>query len=108
MLLMLLMQCARVTLEEYELSQGGVHTYAQNIAKLKECFQSTSSRENSNIIFNKRVQKIGESEEVFMLELVKLYKSANPEHNAQVSLLAIKRKFLEGAAGGWRMLPKFP
>ena len=88
---------ALAALEEYELSQAGVHqTYDTCVRKLKEYFDSTSAREASMTLFEKRKQKINESEEGFILELLRLYSTANPDHTAEVTLLAVKRKFLAG------------
>ena len=47
-------------------------------------------------MFESRIQKVNESEEEYMLELLKLYKTANPNHADAVLLLAVKRKFLSG------------
>ncbi len=88
---------ARAALEEFELSNGGQQqTYAALVAKLKEYFDSAEARETSMTLFEARVKKINESEEEFMLQLLRLYQTANPDHDAAVTLLAIKRKFLAG------------
>ena len=88
---------ARATLEEYEQTQGGVQqTYAALAAKLREHFDNEETRENSMSLFEARIKKINESEEEFMLALLMLYKTANPNHDAAVTLLAVKRKFLSG------------
>ena len=88
---------ARAALEEYEISQGGdQQTYVALVAKLKEYFDSTSARETSMHLFDGRIQKVNESEEEFMLHLLRLYQAANPDHAAAVTLLAVKRKFLAG------------
>ena len=94
---------ARAALEEFELTQNGVQqTYAALKAKLKEYFDSSSARESSMHQFDNRVQKANESEEEFMLQLLMLYQTANPDHAAEVSLLAIKRKFLAGISPSLR------
>ena len=88
---------ARAALEEFELTQGGQQqTYAALVAKLKEYFDSTAARETSNKLFESRTKKLNETEEEFMLQLLRLYKTANPDHAEAVTLLAIKRKFLAG------------
>ncbi len=48
------------------------------------------------VLFEGRVLKVNESEEEFMLHLLRLYQAANPDHAAAVTLLAIKRKFMAG------------
>ncbi len=88
---------ARAALEEYEISQNGAQqTYAVLIGKLKEYFDSTAARETSMSLFDRRTKKITETEEEFMLDLLNLYTTANPDHAAAVALLSIKRKFLAG------------
>ena len=87
---------AKAILEEYEEVQGTPQKYDDLVAKLKEHFDSVTTREHGMNIFESRVQKVTESEEEFMLELLKLYTAANPNHAADVQLTAIKRKFLQG------------
>jgi hypothetical protein len=88
---------ARAILEEYEESQGNAAlTYVALVAKLKEHFESNLTREDAMKKFESRVQKINESEEEFMLDLLKLYTLANPTHAAAIQLEAIKRKFMNG------------
>ena len=88
---------ARAILEEYEEAQGGNPlTYAVLAAKLKEHFESASSREEAMKKFEMRMQNVNESEEEFMLGLLKLYSLANPNHAADIKLAAIKRKFING------------
>ena len=88
---------AKAALQQYELSQNGVHqTYDTLKGKLKEYFDSTAARETANTLFERRTQKINETEEEFMLDIMRLYDTANPDHAANVTLLAVKRKFLSG------------
>ena len=54
------------------------------------------------LLFESRVKKVNESEEEFMLVLLKLYSAANPNHAANVKLMAIKRKFLQGISSELR------
>ena len=88
---------ASAILEEYEQTAGGNQlTYAELSQKLKDHFDSAETRENSMAMFESRIQKVNETEEEFMLDLLKLYQTANPDHAAAVTLLAVKRKFLGG------------
>jgi hypothetical protein len=88
---------ARAALEEYEQTQGGNQlTYAALSAKLLEHFDNAETRETSMSLFDVCCQKVNESEEEFMLRLLMLYKTANPDHTDAVTLLAVKRKFLSG------------
>lgn len=94
---------ARAALEEFELANGGVQqTYVALVAKLKEYFDSSSARESSMTLFESRTLKVNETEEEFMLQLQRLYSTANPDHAADVSLLAVKRKFLAGISPSLR------
>ena len=88
---------ARAALEEYEQTQGGnQQTYDALAAKLREHFDNAETRENSMSMFDVSCQKVNESEEEFMLRLLMLYKTANPNRAEAVTLLAVKRKFLAG------------
>ena len=46
--------------------------------------------------FEQRIQLVTESEDEFMLSLVKLYCTANPTASTEDSNRAMKRKFLSG------------
>ena len=46
--------------------------------------------------FERPIQGLGETEDEFMLALVKLYKAANPESEAEEVNRAVKRKYLHG------------
>ena len=87
---------ARAALEEYEQTEGHQLTYAALSARLTEHFDNAETRETSMALFDVCVQKADESEEEFMLRLLMLYNTANPNHANAVSLLAVKRKFLAG------------
>ena len=88
---------ARATLEEFEATHGGrQQTYVDLAAKLREHFDNAETRETSMSLFEARIQKVNESEEEFMLQLLKLYSTANPDHAEAVKLLAVKRKFMAG------------
>ena len=88
---------ARATLEEFEQTRAGVQqTYADLAGKLREHFDNAETRETSMSLFEARVKKVNESEEEYMLQLLMLYKTANPEHTDAVTLLAVKRKFMAG------------
>ena len=55
-----------------------------------------ASREPKGATFESRIQKLDESEEEFMLALVKLFRTANPETAGPAIDNAVKRKFLQG------------
>ena len=52
--------------------------------------------------FESRIQRIGESEDEFMLALVKLYKTADPSATEPVARKAIKRRFMKGISNELR------
>ena len=52
--------------------------------------------------FENRIQQIQESEDKFMLSLVKLYSAANPDAGEAVSMKAIKRRFMNGISNEGR------
>ena len=65
---------AKAAMEEYVLTLNGVDpTYAQLVPKLKEYFDSTSSKQISMTQFEERIQAVNESEEQFMHSLLQLY-----------------------------------
>ena len=87
---------AQAALDEFELDQGAPQTYDALVAKLREYFDSAAARETSMNLFDDRKKKLNETEEEFMVELLKLYKTANPDHTNAVTTLAVKRRFLGG------------
>ena len=62
----------------------------QGLEGARRYFDSTAAREAPNTLFEKGIKKMKETEEEFMLDLVQLYSTANPEHDAAVTLLAVK------------------
>ena len=52
--------------------------------------------------FEQRIQPVTESEDKFMLSLVKLYRTANPTASTADINRAIKRKFLSGISSDLR------
>ena len=87
---------AKAVLEDFEAGRGAAQTYTNLIMKLKTTFESTSARESKMSMFEDRRQNLGETEEAFMLDLLRLYKNANPMATAEVLDVALKRKFLQG------------
>ena len=58
--------------------------------------------ETSMLQFESRIKKVNGSEEEYMLQLFKLYTAANPTHAEDVTLLAVKRKFMSGISPALR------
>ena len=88
---------AKAVAEEAEEAADGVaQGYDALVVVLKANFDTDATRVVNMIAFEQRVQKPTESEEEFMVELLKLYKNANLGHDAATRNLAVKRKFLQG------------
>ena len=87
---------AKAVLDDDETEQGTAQDFDSLVAKLTDTFNSTTSRETIMTMFEERRQQIGETEEEFMLQLLRLYKNANPDASAIAMNLALKRKFLQG------------
>ena len=95
-----LMMCldgrAKAVLENYESEQTNPVGFNALVEKLKEVFDNTSSRESKMSMFEVRIQQVTESEEEYMLELVKMFRNANPDVERVTIDAAVKRKFLQG------------
>ena len=87
---------AKAILEKLEADEGEPQDYDILVNKLVEVFDNTTSREAKMTLFETRILKIGETEDEFMLDLVKLYRNANPNAPEITIDTAIKRKFLQG------------
>ncbi len=88
--------------EQLEEEKKAQQPYTELIARLKSVFNTTASREAKMVEFENRVQRVDESEDEFMLSLVKLYKAANPDTADDAASLAIKRKFMNGISSELR------
>ena len=92
-----LMMCldgrAKAVLENYESEQTNPVGFNALVEKLKEVFDNTSSRESKMSMFEVRIQQVTESEEEYMLELVKMFRNANPDVERVTIDAAVKRKF---------------
>ena len=71
-------------------------TYDQVRIRLESVFDSSAKREQRMEAFEKRILLAGESVDQFMLALVQLYRSANPNAVDREFQMAVKRKFLQG------------
>ena len=101
----LLMLCvegrAKAILEDFEESEKATDPKRELVLKdylekLEEIFQSDASKELNMTTFENRTQKLNETEEEYMYELVKLYKFANPMSSTADVDTAVKRRFLHG------------
>ena len=77
-------------------------SYSEIVTTLRSVFESAADRENKQILFDKRIQQIHESEEEFMFELIKLHRAANPNATANELCLNVKRRFLSGISADLR------
>lgn len=64
--------------------------------RLTSVFTTAAKKEAKMQEFENRIQQIEESEDEFMLSLVKLYRAANPDANDDVATKDIKRRFMNG------------
>ena len=87
---------AKAVLEKFEAEKAEPQKYDDLVAELKRVFNTTASREAKMMMFENRMMRIGETEEDFMLDLLLLYRNANPNATANTLDQAIKRKFLQG------------
>ena len=82
--------------EQLEHERNGEQTYEHVRVRLESVFDSSAKREQQMDLFEKRMLLVGESVDQFMLALVQLYKSANPNAVDREFQTAVKRKFLQG------------
>ena len=82
--------------ENLELRKNAQQPYSELKTELEKVFNSAASREARMVEFDNRIQRVNESEDEFMLSLVRLYKAANPDVADATASLAVKRKFMQG------------
>ena len=96
----LLMLClsgqALAVAERLEQTKSAQQKYTELETHLTSVFKSAADKELKQQQFDKRHAELDETDDEFMLELVKLYRAANPDAaDAQVTR-DVKRKFLNG------------
>ena len=75
----------KAILEELEENNDGAPQNYTNCADtLKSCFYTPANHESKMVEFETRTQQIHETEDEFMLSLLKLYRAANPEHGDNI------------------------
>ena len=82
--------------EQLEHERNGEQTYEQVRIRLESVFESSAKREQRMELFEKRALLTGEFVDQFMLALVQLYRSTNPNAVDREFQMAVKRKFLQG------------
>ena len=87
---------AMAAAENLELRKSAQQKYSELKTELESVFNSAASREARMIEFDNRIQRVNESEDEFMLSLVRLFKTANPDAADDTASLAVKRKFMQG------------
>ena len=96
----LLMLClcgqALAVAERLEEEQKTPQKYSELKTRLKAVFNSEAEKELKQIQFEKRHEEIHETDDEFMLELIKLHRAANPDADDTQVTCNVKRKFLSG------------
>ena len=82
--------------EQLEVEKSTQQTFTELKNRLETVFNTIASKEAKMVEFENRIRRVDESEDEFMLSLVKIYTAANPDAEAETSKLAIKRKFMNG------------
>ena len=82
--------------EQLEYEREGAQTFTEVKDRLDGVFDTSAGRETKMTAFENRIQQVGESEDAFMLELVQLYRGANPRATNPEFQMSVKRKFMQG------------
>ncbi len=82
--------------EQLEYERDGAQTYTNVKNRLESVFDTSAGREQKMVTFENRILRVGESEDEFMLDLVQLYRGANPQAVDAEFQKAVKRKFMQG------------
>ena len=88
--------------EQLEYEKEGAQTFTEVKDRLDSVFDTSAGREQKMTVFEKRIQQVNESEDKFMLELVQLYRGANPQASNDEFQKAVKRKFMQGISPNLR------
>ena len=84
---------AKPLFDDFEEVRGNTQGYEDLVIKFEEVVDSVVNQKEK-IIFENQMQKLNESEDKFMFDLVKLYCTANPDTTTTNLDWAVKRKFL--------------
>ena len=87
---------AKACLEQFEDAKKEPQKYSALKNQLQEIFDSPSDREAKMSNFEQRIQRVNESEEEFMTNLLQTFRAANPSAKDDEIDRAVKRKFLQG------------
>ena len=82
--------------EQLEKERKTQQKFSELKVRLEFLFTTVARQEEEMVEFENRIQRIQESEDGFMLLLVKLYSAANPDAGEDVSTKTIKRRFMNG------------
>ena len=96
LLLLMVEGQAKAVLEEMEELAADPQKYSDLTEKLRSVFDTPSARECKMMNFERRTQRLDESEEEFMFDLLKLFRQSNPWVGTNITDSAVKRKFLQG------------
>ena len=78
--------------EQLEYEREGEQTFEQVKNRLESVFDTSAGREQKMIVFENRIQQVNESEDKFMLELVQVYRAANPQASNEELQKSVKKK----------------
>ena len=88
--------------EQLVLERNGAQTFAQVQARLESVFATAAIRERQMKSFETRTQRADETVDDFMLDLVTLFRSANPDAPDREFQKSVKRKFMQGISPALR------
>ena len=88
--------------EQLVLERNGAQTFAQVQARLESVFATAAIRERQMKTFETRIQRADETVDDFMLDLVTLFRSANPDAPDREFQKSVKRKFVQGISPALR------
>ena len=96
----LLMLClagqALAVAEHLEEEKKTQQKYSEIKVRLESVFKTAAIKEVKMGEFENRIQRLDESEDEFMLSLIKLYRAADPDGSDTIVTKAIKRRFMGG------------
>ena len=87
---------AKATMDQFEEERKSAQKYSELKKQLSVVLDSATDREAKMAEFERRIQKLDESEDELMTNLLQLFRAANPEAKTEEINRAVKRKFLQG------------
>ena len=87
---------AKATLDQFEEEKKSAQKYSELKKQLSAVFDSATDREAKMTEFERRIQKLDESEDELITNLLQLFRAVNHEAKTEEINRAVKRKFLQG------------